>query len=455
MKRALILPFVLTSLLMSSCTINNEPSVKPDTPTPQEPEDPKKEDDDNLEEVKQAAINEIEHYVSLDDYDLDEQEKVIGYILACKDKINASTSSSSIQSILNMYKSFIDAVPTIEEQQVDPGDDPDPEPQKTIDDFNDTEQIKKYAELGYKPIYKDTNFKTGYRVTKSFYGAGESPYHDKPLKYYTSTKPTQWTLAQWNSRYDILGEDENSGYTISTDETGFIHTLTSKGKVLNGKEVPGKIVRTNTMTGEVYMESNCSVEYDSPRTGSEGWVHLLHEQDFSDDLTQVSKCTSIVMEAEFTVNKCVNKTGSAYDTNKHAAQLVWYITLQNRTGNHSTNPYYGKYIWFGIPLFDNRFEGKSIGIYRAHDAGTDTLIYSLPSGDVFENGYCPRIGEKAVARVDIIKRVKEAMTYAKENGYLEGTEYEDLYISGTNYGYEVPGVFDIATTINAINIFKK
>ena len=97
-------------------------------------------------------------------YDLDEQEKVIGYILTCKDKINASTSSSSIQSILNMYKSFIDAVPTIEEQQVDPGDDQEPEPQKTIDDFNDTEQIKKYAKLGYKPIYKDTNFKTGYRV---------------------------------------------------------------------------------------------------------------------------------------------------------------------------------------------------------------------------------------------------------------------------------------------------
>lgn len=453
MKSPVTLTLLISSLLLCSCSFNGENNETPVTP-PENNENNNSQNEDDVDlaiiEARQDAITEIENYVLLDDYYIAEQLDVLEYIKRCRDNINSATTVASIEAFLNMYKTFIDSIKTKEE--IDMENQPN---KPTIDDIDGTEQIHKYELLGYSPIYKDNNYKDGYIVTKPTYGAGESPYHSNYLKFYNNTKRPTWGLAQWNSKYDLLGSGENDGYTLTTDDSGLVHTITSKGKIVNGKEVPAKVITIDSKTGEVYLECNCSVEYDQPRTGSEGWVHLLHEQGFDSDLTRVGGCSSIIMESEYTVEKCINKTGSAYNTNVHAAQLVWYITIQNRRGDHSTNPDYGKYIWFGICMYDNRNDGKSFGMYRAHDAGTDTLIYSLSSDQLFANGKCPTVGQKAKISVDIVPIARDAFDYAKANGYLGNTQFEDLYIGGTNYGYEVPGTFDIATTIHSINIFKK
>lgn len=325
----------------------------------------------------------------------------------------------------------------------------DPVVPYTINDFNSTEQIDRYKENGYTNLYKDCNFKDGFRVTKCFYGNGESPYHDKTLRIYSGLNSPTWTIAQWSSQYDIM---EKNGYTLSSSDYGLVNTITSNGKGTGDNFVPAKKITLDSKTGEVYLECNTSVEYESPRNGSDPWVHLLLSQDFDNNLVNVSELESLVLEADYEINYCENHTGSAYDTNKHAAQLVWYITIQNR---NPSSPGFGKYIWFGVPLFDNRSAGMVCDMYRAHDAGTDTLIYSLASADVFQGKKIPKVGVRTTARVDIINIVKDVYEYSQANGYLSNTKFEDLCIGGTNFGYEVPGTFDIGSTIHAINVFYK
>lgn len=404
--------------------------------------------DYQLRTEKSDSIYILNNYIKLEKYREAEQTIITNYIAEATVAINAATSITEVQQILNTYLGYIMNQKTDEKYK-----------QEALASCVSTEQIEEYKKLGYHPIYEDNNYLDGYIVGKTYQKAGENPHHEEYLKTYQNDNKPAWTIAQWSSKYDIMGTGENDGYTLSQDIDGVVNTYTSKGKEVDGKFVPAKVITANSKTGELYLEVNTSVEYDAPRTGSEGWVHLLYSQDFGSrhgdaGLTHIADCSSIVMDAEFTIHKCENKTGPAYNTNRHAAQLVWYVTVQNRNRKSKD---YGKYIWFGIGLWDNRSVGKAGGWYRAHDAGTDTLIYNPPTSEYYKetNGVQPGVGVRTHAHVDIKPMIEEAMNYAKDHGYLGTTTYDDLYFGGTNFGYEVPGIFDISSTIHKINVFAK
>jgi len=324
---------------------------------------------------------------------------------------------------------------------------------KTLDDCNGTERSKHYGNLGYISGYNDINFKKNLRITKTDF-TESTPYHGSPVvlhdKYSSSTP--NWTMAQWGTRYDIKNTASDlGGHTLNKSDDGLINTITSKGKTVNGIVIPAKVLSLNSYTGEIYMESNCSVEYETPREGYEPWVHLLLESNLTKEKS-LSQMTSCVMEADYEVNYCDNKTGEAYNPNVHAAQLVWYITLQN-LNNKSAE--YGKYIWFGVSLFDNRDAGKETSLYYAFDAGTGTAIYNLGSSYYMKDKKIPTVGERKTALIDIRPYVEEAFNIAKKDGYFETTVFTDLYLGSSNFGYEVPGTFDISSTIHSINVYYK
>ena len=331
----------------------------------------------------------------------------------------------------------------------------DSETNLNIDDFNTTPKSEEYRKQGYYTLFKDINHKYGYIVTKPSYGAGESPYHSEYLKLYPEkTRTPSWTIAQWSSRFDIMGKDANSGYTHETDETGLIHTITSKGGERYYEQYPGKKVIINSMDGSLYFESNCGVEYLQDRTGSEGWVHLLMSQDFDDRLVFIKDLKSLMLETNYKVTKFEDMTYGKVNPNAHAAQFVFYITIQNR---NKSSVDYGKYIWFGLGLWDNRSVNKFTSIYSAHDAGTDTLIYSPGSTDFMKtnSGRIPKVGVDAQAKVDILPIVQKAYEDGIKKGYLGTTKWEELAIGGMNFGFEVPGTYNIGTEIKDIGIYYK
>lgn len=328
----------------------------------------------------------------------------------------------------------------------------------SINDYNSTPRQMEMEEEGYVGLFKDVNFKKGFRVTKCTYGSGESPYHDnKKINLYdidNNPNSFDWTIAQWSSKYDLMAD---YGYSHSQDETGLIHTIQGSGKTLDGTFYPSKKLIFDSTNGEMYLECNTCIEYDTPRTGTEPWVHLLLEPSeftVNNNLVKISEYNELLMECDYEVTKFEDFLGDKTNTSVHAAQFVWYITLQNRNPESKG---YGRYIWFGLNLFDNRSAGRKTNLYSAYDAGTGTGIYSPASDDylILNSGYIPTINQRATARLNVIEYAKKAYDEGVKNGYFDDTTFDDLYVTGGNFGYEVPGTYNIGAKIYSMNIYAK
>ena len=294
------------------------------------------------------------------------------------------------------------------------------------------------------------------RITKTVQIPNQSYYHEERLSLYGIDKPYDWTIAQWSSKYDLFGDDEiTGGHNLETSEDGLVHTITSKGREINGEYKPAKKMIFNTKDGSVYLELNGTVEYETPRTSSDPWAHLLVQDDFDKvEKYHITSKTSIIAETEFTLEKFVDGMGDKANPGMHAAQLVWYILLRN---NNEKSEDYRHAIWFGLPLWDNRNQGQGYDSASMYDVGTGTLIVSPSSDDVYSStkGIVPSIGDTAKVSVDVLPLITEAFVVAKRQGYLVNTNFEDLYIAHTNFGFEMPGSYDLGVKFKSINYFAK
>lgn len=440
MKKTLNLLILLPALLSFSSCGAVTPEDVPDTPVIEE----------DLEETKQTYKNALDGYVTLNDYREAEQEQIRQYIASAKAEIDAATTKAEISEIVQRYLTMINALKTDEDYRK--------EEIPTYDNCLSTEQIRQYAKEGYVPIYEDPTWRYPFTISNTKQVPDEPVYYENPLFLYEG-KETQpkWEIAQWGSKYNIYGENEETdGYTLAHDETGLVHTIESKGKIINNHFVPAKKLIFNTIEGSVYLELNGSVEYDHPRTSSEAWAHLL-VQDSSypiDDMYRISAHESIIAEAEITIDKFIDHMGSEANAGLHAAQIVWYLKIRNRNAD---SPGRGESIWFGLPIWDNRQVGKTYAAGSQYDVGTHTLITSPSSYDVYTSnrGIVPSVGQTAKITADVSELLKEAFMTAKTEGYLTNSMWNDLYIDHTNFGYEMPGTYDLGMTIHSINVFVK
>ena len=201
------------------------------------------------------------------------------------------------------------------------------------------------------------------------------------------------------------------------------------------------------------MELLGSEEYEKPRELGEPWSHALIEQHFETSV-KMTELAHLYMSMEVTVHYVTNKTGDAYDPGKHAAQLLWYITLRNVVPEGSnpeevgTN---GDYLWFGVPIYDNRVEfvPESKHIDHGGPGTTNKLIYSMSSRNYFDEPI--EMNKTYKINVDILPYVK-AFIYAINNNALVNAQIENMEIGYMNFGWEIPGVFDAAATIRDISI---
>lgn len=243
----------------------------------------------------------------------------------------------------------------------------------------------------------------------------------------------------------MVQETGSNNQLQATSNTSFVYTFADASKKLE----------INKNTDTLYMEVNASAEYTSDRTEGQPWPHLLLQQDYyNDDLVRLSEQSSLRMQMDYTITKCEDKSYGTANPNLHSAQFVWYITLQNRTEGHAA---YGQYMWFGILLFDNRNIGKSINASLAADTGksdaTGMWIYQPATSAWAPNGVSPDVNQAVSLNLDIIPLAKAAFEEAKKQGSFATTAWEDLYIGSTNFGFEVPGTYDIGVEIGNMGIF--
>ncbi len=308
------------------------------------------------------------------------------------------------------------------------------------------EMIEEYKNNGYNVLFDDPYMKNGIRVLCPVSGvSGDLTFPD------VSTAEPSWTFAQWATKYDLTDYAKRS-----YSNGGYSFTYKSKGKIIGGKTVPAKVLKIDCRKAEIYMELNAEVEYDAPRKDGESWPHTLISQDFDKNPVKVSEQKDIVMAMDYTVTKFEDKMGSAADPSMHCAQLVWYITLQNRTPSHKD---FGSYVWFGVVLWDNRMGGQTHGGYAAQDGGkedaTNAFIYQPDSNVAFDGQKIPVVGENRKMNFHLLDSAKAAFNLAKQRGYLGDTTWEDLYIGSMNFGFENTGTYNTAAEITSVGVYYK
>ena len=121
------------------------------------------------------------------------------------------------------------------------------------------------------------------------------------------------------------------------------------------------------------------------------------------------------------------------------------------TNRDATSQGYDKYIWFGIGFFDNRTEWGKEGSML--DKGTGSLMVSIGTELLYKkanNNYCWKNGKVnadpngqwSSFTIDLLPRIEAALLIAQHQGYLKNTRLDQLYITGMNMRWEIPGTYD-------------
>ena len=241
-----------------------------------------------------------------------------------------------------------------------------------------------------------------------------------------------WLLAQWATRHSFADE------MTKTEENGEVRF-----------ENVAKTVAVKPGEGKIRLYADAGAEYAEPRKNGEAWIHLLIEQVFKDkQRVPFSKMDKLIMELKFKIAECKNEmTETEYNPSLHAAQVAWFITVENPESKEVTPEGRPDYMWFGLSVFDNRYDGMKDDY--ALDFGTKKLIYSI--GKEKTIGEKVEVGKTYTLRYDVLPEIKKAFGIAKENGFLDGAEFDKMQIGSMNLGWELPGIFAAELDIDSIS----
>ena len=253
-----------------------------------------------------------------------------------------------------------------------------------------------------------------------------------------------WNLAEWYSTSTV------ADLTPNVLPSGFYQWADSNKDFRFGPE--------GAEDYDLYFAVNSDNEYNGVyRQDGEQWPHLLVEQRFSEPFSYSNHgpaCPSLdsLVSLDFSVDAKLlyNQTivESGYNSSLHAAEFLIYFTVQNL---NTSSAGYGKYVWLGIPMYDDRYSAIQGGGVQ-YDAGTQTLINTIPydscAAETMHNGNWVHFS------VDILPYALEALQAAWDNNYLtESYELSDYKLGGMNMGWELPGRNICTMVTNNMSLF--
>lgn len=248
-----------------------------------------------------------------------------------------------------------------------------------------------------------------------------------------------WQLSQWWTPFDFI----NARLT-NPEDGAFVYSNESRKLTVNQNE------------GSIILDLNSKVEYQEKfgrnRTGNENWSHMLIEQSLSNP-KYLKDLNSLYARMEF---ELINCTDLSIGQELPCAQISWYFTITNvKNGNPAYESGDNDFFWFGLPLFDSRFD--YIEEYQHVDSGfvgaTNKLIYKVGSRSMFNSKIIP--GKKFEISINILPLLKKAYQYGKSHGALQDSSFEDLCINYMNLGWEMPGSMSAAIKIKNLQLLAE
>lgn len=287
----------------------------------------------------------------------------------------------------------------------------------------ETEPESETEDLGTN-IIVDPTFQNGFKLL----GVDGTVCKTLPGKSGEATDPT-WILAQWWCNNHL-----ENGIETRTDTTYSIVDAS-------------KEVAVDWERGSLALGLTGSQEFDTwQEVAPTAWPHLLIEQELP--LTSLKDAESVTATLTYTITENVDSRDS--QGRGHFGQLAWFIYIQDRNPDSEG---YGNFLWFGLNLFS--VSTISTGSYAAQDYanGPGNFIYSVGSGFFLDRRM--KVGAPTEIHCNILPFIEDALETAHGQGFMVGTEIEDISITGMNLGWEIQDRWDSNVTIENIGLYVK
>ncbi len=281
-----------------------------------------------------------------------------------------------------------------------------------------------------RELIRDPHFQRGFILLEPAPGK-KVPYGE--LRPADSQVTPVWQLSQWSSKHRL--------------EAG------AGGRFTNGRLRWANAAKTVTLGedgnvgADLALGVNAIAEYGArDRRQGEPWVHLLVEQRF-EQAPSMADLTTVRLRIEARLLRSDLVKTADYTPGLHAAQFQIFFTLQN---TRSDSPGYRRYLWFGVPLYDDR--QRFPAAHKSKDtAGTEMFIFT-PSGDSFTTQSAHDRQWLAIEK-DLLPLMREALETAWQRGFLtESRTMADYRITEMNMGWEVPGRFDVEMQVRNLSL---
>lgn len=241
-----------------------------------------------------------------------------------------------------------------------------------------------------------------------------------------------WDLAQWSSKYPLLPAQPEmlSG--------GAVRYANASKSVIIGPP--------NTDRADLSLAVNARAEYVRPREVDEPWVHWLAQQklDAPPSVADLSACR-LHIESRLNRGRLVVEEG--YSPSRHAAQFQIFLSISNQNAG---SPGFEKYLWFGVPLYDNR--ERLVSAHKALDTGdTKMFIYTMATEELTQTS--AHDGQWVTIDADLLPHIRQGLQHAWSSGFLtESQDFSDYRVIGALIGWEVPGIFDVEMQVRNFSL---
>ena len=255
---------------------------------------------------------------------------------------------------------------------------------------------------------------------------------ENPSSFYGTWKSTDlnapvWKITQWGTKERLVPKGESLSLCNEY-----------KAVCLRPSALKGNSLILSVLGNQEYS--------GSPREAGTPWVHLLLEQSIL-SAPRLVDLKYIRFHLEACLLKSSLRKPELFDPQIHAAQYFVYFYLQDY--NKSSDGY-GEMIWFGIPVYDNRVRMPLR--YEAQDfAGSGMFIYTLDQNLLSDKSTHDK--KWITLEADLLDEMKQAFTSAQKHGYMQKTKrLGDIFITGMNIGWEVPGLLDVSMEVRNLSL---
>jgi hypothetical protein len=242
-----------------------------------------------------------------------------------------------------------------------------------------------------------------------------------------------WMIAQWGSHSSLPQDAIN--YTEDLNTKGVQWITADKSVVL-------------FQDSRIRLEADAYHEYGGKyRDPNSPWAHLLIQQDIG--ISRGSLPLSQVNELYWSLNIRLDYMDQhiqpGYNINYYAAVFPLYLMIQNLNRSH---PEYGKFVWLGITLYDDR--AYNMWDYINGDSASQSLIYcpsftNFASASVQDGGWVYVSG-------DMMPFVNLALQTAVNRSFFKSDDLSNFYVANMNMGWEMFGLNNGAIEVAQLSL---